>query len=507
MPGKALMVQGTASSVGKSILVTALCRILRQDGWNVAPFKAQNMSLNSFVTAEGGEMGRAQVVQAEAALVGPTVDMNPILLKPEADNRSQVVVMGKPVGRLAASEYYSRREYLWSVVTESLDRLLAEYDVVVIEGAGSPAEINLKDRDMVNMAVARYCRAPVLLIADIDRGGVFAFLVGTLQLLDPDERALVRAFVINKFRGDLSLLVPGLEWLEKETGIPVAGVLPYYHDIHIAEEDSVSLERRAAMRTKTNHLLDIAVIGFPHLSNFDDFDPLEHEAGIRLRYVEGDGALGDPDLVILPGTKSTMADLEYLRRTGLAREVLARAAQGTPIVGICGGFQMLGERILDPDQVESDATEAQGLGLLPLTTTFLAEKSTHQVKGRVLEAAGLLKGASGLPVGGYEIHMGHTNGSGVAPFLIEERSRRQCEDPDGAISADGNVLGTYIHGLFHNEALRRSILMELARRRGVALPLRGKVPSREQEYEKLADLVRRNLDMELVYRVTGLDVR
>jgi len=505
MPAKTLMVQGTASSVGKSIMVTALCRILKQDGWKVTPFKAQNMSLNSFVTRDGGEIGRAQVVQAEAAGVEPTVEMNPILLKPEADYCSQVVVKGKPMGRVMATEYYSSRVQLWSVVTESLEKLLAQYDVVLLEGAGSPAEVNLRDRDMVNMRVALYCQAPVLLVADIDRGGVFASLVGTLGLLEPEERSLVKAFVINKFRGDLSLLEPGLKWLEDRTGVPVAGVIPYYHDIHVAEEDSISLERRRTMKRKSDYILDIAVIGLPHISNFDDFDPLEQEEGVRLRYVEPNDELGEPDLIIIPGTKSTMADLKYLKRIGPAREIIDRAHKGKPVIGICGGYQMMGRMILDPEHVESDEPQAEGLGLLPVTTTFSPVKSTHQVRGRVIAGRGLLQEASRLSVSGYEIHMGTTNGANdAAPFRIEERSRRPCKDMDGCLSPCGNVLGTYIHGLFHNEGLRRSLLSELARRKGVAFCASAKVLSKEEQYDRLADLVRNSLDMESIYRMIGL---
>ncbi|MBI4438243.1 cobyric acid synthase [Candidatus Uhrbacteria bacterium] len=506
MPAKTLMVQGTASSVGKSIMVTALCRILKQDGWRVTPFKAQNMSLNSFVTCDGGEIGRAQVVQAEAAGVEPTVEMNPILLKPEADNCSQVVVKGKPMGRVMATEYYSSREQLWSVVTESLDKLSVQYEVVLIEGAGSPAEVNLKDRDMVNMRVALHCQAPVLLVADIDRGGVFASLVGTLGLLEPEERALVKAFVINKFRGDLSLLEPGLKWLEDRTRIPVAGVIPYYHDIHVAEEDSISLERRRTMKRKSDYILDIAVIGLPHISNFDDFDPLEQEEGVRLRYVEPNDELGEPDLIIIPGTKSTMADLKYLKRIGHARAIIDQAHKGKPVIGICGGYQMLGRMILDPEHVESSETQAEGLGLLPVTTTFSPVKSTHQVRGCVIAGRGLLQEASRLSVSGYEIHMGTTNGANdAAPFRIDERSRRPCKDIDGCLSPCGNVLGTYIHGLFHNEGFRRSLLSELAGRKGVAFHASARVLSKEEQYDRLADLVRNSLDMESIYRMIGLE--
>ena len=501
MPARTLMVQGTASSVGKSVLVSALCRIFRQDGWRVAPFKSQNMSLNSYVTREGHEMGRAQVVQAEAAGVEPTVDMNPILLKPEADNRSQVVLGGRP---LAAREYYSLKDRLWSVITKSLDRLTADYDLVVIEGAGSPAEINLKDMDLVNMRVARHCGAPVLLIGDIDRGGVFASLVGTLELLEPEERALVRAIVINRFRGDLSLLEPGLQWLEQRTGVPVAGVIPYYHDIYIAEEDSVSLERRRRMKLQDGYVLDIAVIGLPHISNFDDFDPFERDEGVRLRYVEAHDLLGQPDLIILPGTKSTVSDLLQLKSVGLADEVVARARSGTPVIGICGGLQMLGELILDPDRVESREPQVSGLGLLPIETTFSPSKTTHQVRGRVVRAEGLLGKAYGLPLEGYEIHMGQTIGTDIsAPFRIDERSGRACSEADGYMASSGNVFGTYVHGLFHNDALRRAVLEELAARKGTELSSAGEVFSRDDQYDRLAALVRSSLDMDLVYRILG----
>ena len=505
MPAKILMVQGTASSVGKSTLVTALCRIFKQDGWNVVPFKAQNMSLNSFVTADGAEMGRAQVVQAEASCMEPVVQMNPILLKPEADNRSQVIMMGRPLGSMPAKEYYAMRESLWKVITESLDSLMAQYDLVLIEGAGSPAEINLRDRDMVNMRVAQYCGAPVILAADIDRGGVFASLVGTLDLLEPEERALVKAFVINKFRGDLSLLTPGLKWLEERTGSPIAGVIPYFYDIRIAEEDSVSLERRRSMKARGNFVLDVAVIGLTHISNFDEFDPLEQEDQVRLRYVEPNDNLGSPDLIILPGTKNTMDDLAHLNSVGLAKIIIDRARGGTPVIGICGGYQMLGKVILDPGHVESNEAQATGLGLLPVTTSFFPVKSTHQVRGHVVSGKGLLHGASNLPLYGYEIHMGKTSGTNLfRPFCIDERSRRPCEELEGCVSPDGNVLGTYVHGLFHNEELRRAILVELATRKGVPFHPAEKVVSKEEQYDRLAALVRSSLDMDCIYRTVDL---
>lgn len=500
-----LMVQGTASNVGKSVLVAALCRIFRQEGWNVAPFKAQNMSLNSFVTRDGGEMGRAQVVQAEAACVEPTVEMNPILLKPEADNRSQVIVRGKPVSTQSAREYYSHKANLWEIVRQSLESLIARYEMVVIEGAGSPSEINLRDNDLVNMRVARYCQSPVILMADIDRGGAFASVVGTLELLESEERALVKAIVLNKFRGDISLLDSGITWLENKTGIPVAGVIPYYHDIHLADEDSVSLEEKCQAEGK-NYLIDVAVIHFPHLSNFDDFDPIRQEENVRLRFIDDKKALENPDLIILPGTKTTIADLEHIRRIGLADRILELAKQGVPVIGICGGYQMLGESISDPHQVESSKAKVPGLGLLPVATSFLTTKSTHQVKGHVIGNDGLLKGTSGLPIAGYEIHMGQTVEADTgAAFRIEEQSRTPCRDTDGFQARDGNVLGTYIHGLFHNRGLRRAILTGLAARKGISLHFGEDVLSKEAQYDCLADLVRNSLDMNLLCHIARLN--
>jgi adenosylcobyric acid synthase len=502
MPAKTLMVQGTGSSVGKSVLVTALCRIFKQEGLRVAPFKAQNMSLNSFVTADGDEIGRAQVVQAEAAGIPPTVEMNPVLLKPQADNCSQIIVRGKPVTTISASEFSLLKTELWSAITESIDSLRSHFDVVVIEGAGSPAEINLKDRDLVNMKVALYCNSPVVLAADIDRGGIFAALVGTMELLEPKEKALVKAFIINKFRGDVSLLQPGIEWLERRTGVPVAAVIPYYHDISIAEEDSIALEKRRAMKHRSGFDLDIAVIALSHIANFDDFDPLERETRVRLRYVEAGDSLDKPDLIILPGTKSTVADLAYLKEIGLVETILSLASQGCPLIGICGGYQILGTSIHDPEKVESAATVTPGLGLLPVTTRFLPVKSTHQVKGYTLTGRGLLAKAQGAPISGYEIHMGQTTAARAAPpFLIQHRSHESCSDVDGFLSEDGNVLGTYVHGLFHNDEFRRAILSELAQRKGKSLSLITGSFSIDEQYDRLAALVRENLDMDLIFRL------
>ncbi|HXV47770.1 MAG TPA: cobyric acid synthase [Candidatus Binatia bacterium] len=502
MLAQTLMIQGTGSSVGKSILVTALCRIFKQQGLRVAPFKAQNMSLNSYVTAAGGEIGRAQVVQAEAAGIAPTVEMNPVLLKPASDQNAQIIVRGKPWTTISAARFPELKAELWAAITESIDALRRRFDLVVIEGAGSPAEINLKERDLVNMKVALYCNSPVLLAADIDRGGVFAALIGTMDLLEPEERALVKAFIVNKFRGDLSLLTPGISWLEHRTGIPVAGVIPYYHDIFIAEEDSLALERRRAMKNRCDHVLDIAVIAPPHIANFDDFDPLERESGVRLRYVEREDLVGNPDLIILPGSKSTVADLDHLRNLGRDQEITDASARGIPIIGICAGYQMLGLTIRDPEGVESARPVTAGLSLLPVTTRFSPQKSTHQVKARTLLERGILAQAKDCQVTGYEIHMGETTSAEVAPpFQIEQRSKKVSSDFDGALSADGNVLGTYIHGLFHNDDFRRGILQELADRKGKVLPPAHSRFSADEQYDRLAALVRDNLDMDLILRL------
>ena len=500
------MVQGTASHVGKSVMVSALCRIFRQDGFRVAPFKAQNMSNNSYVTAGGGEIGRAQAVQADAAGVEARVEMNPILLKPEADHISQVVVMGRPLLSAKAKDYFGLKPQLWEAVRTSLDSLRADFDIVVVEGAGSPAEINLKKNEIVNMRVARYANAPVLLCGDIDRGGIFAFFVGTLELLEPEERELIKGFIINKFRGDPSLLTDGITWLEERTGIPVAGLVHYYRDIHVPEEDSVALDDAPAAPSQA--VLDVAVIQLPHISNFDDFDPLARHSGVELRYVDSVDQLGRPDLVIIPGTKTTIPDLAWMNQQGLSQAVKELHAGGAAVIGVCGGYQMLGTKVSDPEHIESSITELDGLGLLDLTTVFEGTKETHRIKGRVIAATGLLAGASGMPVSGYEIHMGRTVGEGISPpFRIEDRADVPVDgagELDGALDASGSVMGTYIHGLFHNGELRTAMLNELARRKGVSLPDVTNELDLDREYDKLADWVRSSLDMDLVYRMSGL---
>ena len=500
--GRVLMVQGTMSHVGKSVLTAALCRVFAQGGLRVAPFKSQNMSLNSYATPDGGEIGRAQAVQAQASRAVPAVDMNPILLKPEGEGRSQVVVLGRPMDSVRAKRYYEMRAKLWPVVTGALDRLREAHDIVVIEGAGSPAEINLRSHEIVNMRVARYAEAPVILVGDIDRGGVFAALVGTLELLSPEERGLVRGHVINKFRGDLSILEPGLEMLREKTGLPTLGVLPFFTDISLPDEDSLGLQGEAE---RADSLLDVAVARLPHIANFDDFDPLKHEHGVQVRFVEKGPAVGSPDLAIIPGSKTTVADLRWLRESGLAKAFVELRQKGRPVIGICAGYQMLGASILDPDGIESDEAEVEGLRLLPGVTTFGRAKATAQVEGQVVAGRGLLSGCRGEPVTGYEIHMGTTEATGPpAPFLITRRSDASVDDLDGGIDAEGKVLGTYLHGLFHNHGLRRSMLRTLASWKGVKLPDQPSEANVDSELDKLAALVREHLDIAKVYEIAGL---
>ena len=501
--GKVLMVQGTGSHAGKSLLVMALCRIFSREGLRVAPFKAQNMSLNSFVTPDGCEFSRAQAVQAEAAGVAPHVEMNPILLKPQDGLRSQVVAMGKPLSVVSAREYWEMTPQLWPLVTRSLDTLLEGNDIVVIEGAGSPAEINLREQEIVNMRVARYAEAPVILVGDIDRGGVFASLLGTVALLEPEERALIRALVINKFRGDPSLLDSGLEVLKRRTGVPTVGVLPFFTDVTLPEEDSVGLENIPATQPVTEAALDVAVIRLPHIANFDDFDPLRREPGVRLRYVDSPGRMGSPDLIVIPGSKTTVADLEWMRQRGLDQSVSAARRAGRPVVGLCGGYQMLGHSILDPERVESNRPQTEGLGLLPVKTVFESKKATFQVKADIVSERGLMAGSQGSSISGYEIHMGRTSGSGSVPFRIRERSGKPADAPEGALDSQGLTLGTYLHGLFHNHGFRRGLLLHLAAEKNISLPA-GALQDMEREYDRLADLVSRHLDMDAVHTIAGL---
>lgn len=501
MKAKVLMVLGTTSSAGKSLLVTALCRIYARCGMKVAPFKAQNMSNNAAVCADGLEIGRAQYTQALACGIEPRAEMNPILLKPEADARSQVIVMGRPWGTLSARSYYERRDELWRVVTSALDGLRADYDLVIAEGAGSPVELNLRDGDMVNMAVAKYAQAPVLLAGDIDRGGIFAQLLGTLWLLEPDERALVKGLLVNKFRGDLSLFADGIHILEERGNVPVLGVIPYLEH-GIPEEDAVAIERQN-YRPERPGDVDIAVVRLPRISNFDDFDPLAAEPGVRLRYIDAPNELGRPDAVIIPGTKSTLADLAWLKDQGLDEAIRQLTDQGAAVVGICGGYQMLGERIADPEHIEGAEDEARGLGLLPVETVFIGQKSTCQTQARVCAGAGWAREVIGQVVSGYEIHMGETHSDKDAAWLeVVSRGGENTSSLDGSMSPDGQVWGCYLHGLFANQVLRRAWLMSV----GWRDPGEGSSPhaSQDKAFADLADGVEAVLDRDRLDAIIGL---
>jgi adenosylcobyric acid synthase len=489
MTAKTLMVVGSSSSAGKSWLVTALCRIYARRGVRVAPFKAQNMSNNAAVCADGAEIGRAQAVQALTAGVAPTADMNPILLKPESDARSQVVILGRAQASEAAADYYRRREALWQVATGALDRLRDAYELVIIEGAGSPVELNLLAGDIVNMPIARYANAPTLIVGDIDRGGIFAQLLGTLWLMAPEDRALVAGLVVNKFRGDAALFEDGVRILEERGGVPVLGVIPYLHGLGIPEEDAVALDA-PGMAASAGAQIDIAVVRLPHIANFDDFDPLAAETGVQVRYVTDPGELGRPHAVILPGTKSTLADLDWLRRTGLAEAIRRLAGAGAAVAGICGGYQMLGSAISDPLHSESPLDEMAGLGLLPHRTMFGEIKETHQAQARITGGPGWLAGLAGQEIDGYEIHMGRTEGE--SPWLVVTgRSGKPVAVPDGSVSAGGRVWGCYLHGLFGNEPLRRAWLASLGWQ-GDAVPAQRL----EAAFDRMADVVEGALELD-----------
>lgn len=480
---KNIMIQGTMSNVGKSLLCAGLCRIFKQDGYRVAPFKSQNMALNSFITADRGEMGRAQVVQAEAAGIAPDVRMNPILLKPTTDAGSQVIVNGVSQGNMRAVEYYRhKRDYLPAVL-EAYHSLEKEYDIIVIEGAGSPAEINLKQEDIVNMGLAELVDAPVLLVGDIDRGGVFAQLYGTVALLEAGERARIKGTIVNKFRGDRSILEPGLRILEDLCKVPVAGVVPYVH-VDVDDEDSLS-ERFT--RSTERKLLDIVVIRLPRISNFTDFSPFEQFPNVSLRYVDRVSDLHQPDMILLPGTKSTISDLKWLRESGLEAAIQKQVATGTLLFGICGGYQMLGSNISDPDQVEAAGlTQINGMGLLPMDTIFHGEKVQRQTKGAFCGIGGIFSPLNGTSYEGYEIHMG--------------RSERELP----AVTECGNVYGSYIHGLFDAPGVADTILRALCQRKGVPfqeLMAFDRAAYKQQQYDILADAVRGSCDMELIYKI------
>ena len=500
MSGRVLMVQGTASSVGKSLLVTALCRIYARRGLRVAPFKSQNMALNSAVTSDGGEIGRAQYVQAEAARTPASVDMNPILLKPEGLSTSQVVVRGRVLATMHFRDFHRCKPELRSVVGESLDRLRATHDLVIIEGAGSPAEVNLKDRDLVNMWVAERADSKVLLVTDIDRGGAMAALVGTLELLEPPERARVGALVVNKFRGDPSLFADGVRFLERRTGVPVAGVITHLGDAGIASEDSLDLQPRRDRLASSG--ARIAIIKLPRLSNFDEFESLAREPGVEVRWVEQPADLAGASLVILPGTKCTTDDLAWLRRTGIAGAVVRHADAGGPVLGICGGFEILGDRIFDPEAVESRVPDALGLALLPVTTRFHRDKVTTPVRLQLGDSLPLLDAAAGLAVDGYEIHCGRVAvAHGTRTFgRVVQRGDQHVDEPAGAVSSTRAVAGTLMHGLFEDPRVRRVLLASL----GVATAGNtARTDGGPDPYDAIADHFAASLDLALLDRLMG----
>ncbi len=494
---KAIMIQGTMSGAGKSLIAGALCRIFTQDGYKVAPFKSQNMALNSYVTRDGLEMGRAQVMQAEAAMREPDVRMNPILLKPTSDVGSQVIINGVPIGSMKAKEYFRRKTGYIPVIKKAYDSLAEENDIIVIEGAGSPAEINLKTNDIVNMGMAKLADSPVLLVGDIDRGGVFAQLYGTVELLEPDERALIKGLIINKFRGDKTILQSGLDVIERLTQKPVLGVVPYT-DADIDEEDSLTERLDSHGR---GGAVDIAVLRLPHISNFTDLTPLESNENVSLRYVKTAHELGEPDMIIIPGTKNTMGDLLHIRQNGLEAAVVRLAGRGIPVMGICGGYQMLGRELSDPQGVEHGG-RIRGMGLLDIVTVFMDTKHTVRVRGRIKCGSGIFGALRGADIEGYEIHMGDTEVRGEAFAGLYENGTVK---PDGAVC--GNVYGTYVHGIFDSAEVVTVIVSALMERKGLSaegVKAFDMKAYKEAQYDKLAMAVRENTDIDRIYEIIGV---
>lgn len=500
---KAIMIQGTMSNAGKSIVAAGICRVLKQDGYRVCPFKSQNMALNSFITKEGLEMGRAQVMQAEACGLEPSVLMNPILLKPNSDTGSQVIVNGEAIGNMDARQYYAEKKRFIPDIEKAYHALEKEYDIIVIEGAGSPAEINLKENDIVNMGMAEIVDAPVLLVGDIDRGGVFAQLYGTVMLLEKSERARVKGLIINKFRGDKSILEPGLDEIEKLTRLPVVGVLPFTK-LDIDDEDSLS----GRLRFGNEHrLIDIAVIRLPRISNFTDFAVLESMEQAGVRYVDNAAALGKPDMIILPGTKSTISDLFWMRENGLEAAVQRAVAGGVTVFGICGGYQMLGMEITDETGVESRSIErgVRGIGLLPVRTVFVQEKRRTQIKGVFGTVANELKDLSGIGFCGYEIHHGKTFYEEGAEAFTKLATANGKWIPDGA--QKGNVYGTYVHGIFDEPGVAETVIRTLLQKKGcVPKTVQGRnwKQHKEEQYDLLASMIRENMDIDALYEIIGI---
>ena len=491
---KSLMIQGTASDAGKSLIAAGLCRILKQDGYTVVPFKSQNMALNSFITKKGFEMGRAQVVQAEAAGIDPDVRMNPVLLKPTSDRKSQVVFMGKVLKDMDAVDYHEFKQELLPKIKEVYQELDQEYDAIILEGAGSPAEINLNERDIVNMGMARLVDAPVILVADIDKGGVFASIYGTIELMPQEDRKRIKGVLINKFRGDVALLQSGIDMIEELTQVPVLGVVPYA-DIDIDSEDSVALSSKGRSFNQEKDL-DVAIITLKRISNFTDFHSLEIQPDVSVRYVMPGDAIGNPDLLILPGSKNTIEDMQVLQDSGIVDQIRQCADQGIRIFGICGGFQLLGKKISDPNHVESELDEIEGLGLLDIATQMQGTKRTTQVQaeheGQILE--------------GYEIHMGETEISdSLTPFSrIILQNGEETSRYDGAVSPDKRIQGTYLHGVFDNSQWTRDYLNQIRIEKGLE-PITDQAIDlkefKDLQYDKLAAIIRDAVDMKKIYQI------
>lgn len=503
MSAKTIMIQGTGSGVGKSVMVAALCRIFLQDGHKVAPFKSQNMSLNSFVTPEGGEIGRAQAMQAEACGLAPTVDMNPILIKPTSDKEAQVIIRGKALDNMSAKEYQDYKQYAKDTVIDSFNRLRRKYEVIVIEGAGSPAEVNLRDKDIVNMFIAEATNSPVILLGDIDKGGVFAWLWGTIDLLTDKEKKRIKCLLINKFRGDIDILMPGLEFLERKTGKKILGVIPYFRNIKLDEEDTLP-SHMLRMKSEAKDI-KIEVLYLPHISNFTDFDPLEREDDVDLRYVhvgKNEPISQDVDVLIIPGSKSTISDLMYLKDEGYVDEIRKLAEGRTNIIGVCGGYQMLGKEIRDPSKSESRIEGMEGMGLLDMETIFDSDKITRQVKAIHIE--------SGISFEGYEIHMGRrskTDNCNPAIFRVL-RSIDHEQIFDGARNEDGSIWGTYLHGIFDDKEFRQYLINQWRVKKGlVPQDKSGDTFLKDKEYDKLAELVRKNIDTDLFYSILNGDLQ
>lgn len=486
------MVVGTSSGAGKSITVTALCRVLTKDGYKVSPFKSQNMALNSFVTKSGLEMGRAQVVQAYACMIEPEAYMNPILLKPTTDRKIQIIVNGKSIGNMSGIEYGKFKTSLKPEIMKSYDYIRENYDISILEGAGSPVEINIKGEDIANMKMAEMADSPVILVADIDRGGVFASIYGTIMLMSEKERARVKGVIINKFRGDINILKSGLEEIEKLTGVPVIGVMPYTN-VDIEDEDSVT-ERFKRLQKKKG--INISVIKLKHISNFTDIDALRMVEDINIKYINSVDEMGEEDIIIIPGTKNTIDDLKELKDNGIAKEIIKASKNGKVIIGICGGFQMLGEKIKDPYGIESEIKEIPGLGLLELETVMEKEKNTTQYEGKLSNCTGLLEGLEGEEIKGYEIHQGVTFGN---------ESKVNDEDRIVTVVKGENIFATYLHGIFENEKITRNILNKARAKKGIELQMKGITfdEYREQQLDKLEKIFRENVDIDKIYEILG----